>query len=244
MSSEEFSFSIKTVSAVQICLTALIPISLMFAGFSLLYYIIDNKEENMPKKNKVKSLFYYLAQFLFMPLLLFFFLTNTIVIIITYFFCSDVYYFTGKDIVRRINIFTLCKEKKIQKVNTIKIESNKSITEQKKDNNKSDFSLNMDASANLLINNLNNKPPNKIIEQKDTIKASDYPRPITNKKPNKSKILDFINSVLSNTSDKDDESPIYINLLNRAKNKVKDSKEKNKQLTPSIYNSNLGKDKY
>lgn len=85
----------------------------------------------MPKKKKVKILFYYLAQFLFMPLLLFFFLTNTIVIIITYFFCSDVYYFTGKDIVRRINIFTLCKEKKIQKVNTIKIESNKSITEQK-----------------------------------------------------------------------------------------------------------------
>ena len=40
-----------------------------------------------------------------------------------------------------------------------------------------------------------------------------------------------------------DEVPIYINLLTKAKNKVKNSKEKNKQITPSIYNSNLGKDK-
>ena len=60
----------------------------------------------------------------------------------------------------------------------------------------------------------------------------------------KSKILEFINSVLANTNDKDDEGPIYINLLNKAKNKVKDSKQKNKLATPNIYNSNLPKDKY
>ena len=150
---------------------------------------------------------------------------------------------------KRINIFSLCeckclcfKEKRIQKINTIKIESNKSIAEPKKENEKSDLSLNIDACVNLPINNLNKT--NKIIEQKETIKTSDYPRPITNKKPNKSKILHFINSVLSNTNDKNDEVPIYINLLTKAKNKVKNSKEKNKQITPSIYNSNLGKDKY
>ena len=95
---------------------------------------------------------------------------------------------------KRINIVSLCeckclcfKEKRIQKVNTIKIESNKSIAEPKKENEKSDLSLNIDASVNL--NNLNGT--DKIIEQKETIKTSNYPRPITNKKPNKSKILQF-----------------------------------------------------
>ena len=117
----------------------------------------------------------------------------------------------------------------------------KSVPEEKKekDNEKSDLPLNVD--ANLPINNLNNKIKN---EQKEITKTSDYPRPITNKKPNKSKILEFINSVLANTNDKDDEGPIYINLLNKAKNKVKDSKQKNKLATPNIYNSNLPKDKY
>ena len=258
MSSEEFNFSPKTVSTIQICLTALIPVALMCGGFSLLFFIIDKKEENMPKPKKVKNLFYYVAQFLFMPFLLLFFLTNAIVIIVTYFFCSNVHYFTGKDIVKRINVFKLCdcdkckkclnewicyicKGKNKQEVNTIKIGSIKSVPEEKKekDNKKSDLPLNVD--ANLPINNLNNKIKN---EQKEITKTSDYPRPITNKKPNKSKILEFINSVLANTNDKDDEGPIYINLLNKAKNKVKDSKQKNKLATPNIYNSNLPKDKY
>ena len=57
MSSEEFDFSPKTVSTVQICLTALIPIALICGGFSLLFCIIDKKEENMPKAKKVKNLF-------------------------------------------------------------------------------------------------------------------------------------------------------------------------------------------
>lgn len=266
MSSEEFDFSPKTVSTVQICLTALIPIALMCGGFSLLFFIIDKKEENMPKAKKVKNLFYYVAQFLFMPFLLLFFLTNAIVIIVTYFFCANVYYFTGKDIVRRINVFKLCncdkckkclqewlcyifKGKNKQEVNTIKISSSKSVPEEKKtnvkDNEKSDLPLNVD--ANLPINELNNKTKNENLnknEQKVITKTSDYPRPITNKKPNKSRILEFINSVLANTNDKDDEGPIYINLLNKAKNKMKDSKQKNKIATPNIYNSNLPKDKY
>ena len=159
--------------------------------------------------------------------LLLFFLINAIIIIITYFFCADVYYFTGKDIVKKINVFKLCdcdkckkclhewlcyicKGKNKQEVNTIKIGSIKSVPEEKKekDNEKSDLPLNVD--ANLPINNLNNKIKN---EQKEITKTSDYPRPITNKKPNKSKILEFINSVLANTNDKDDEGPIYINLL-------------------------------
>ena len=266
MSSEEFDFSPKTVSTVQICLTALIPIALMCGGFSLLFFIIDKKEENMPKAKKVKNLFYYVAQFLFMPFLLLFFLTNAIVIIVTYFFCANVYYFTGKDIVRRINVFKLCncdkckkclqewlcyicKGKNKQEVNTIKISSSKSVPEEKKanvkDNEKSDLPLNVD--ANIPINELNNKTKNENLnkkEQKVITKTSDYPRPITNKKPNKSKIIEFINSVLANTNDKDDEGPIYINLLNKAKNKMKDSKQKNKIATPNIYNSNLPKDKY
>lgn len=266
MSSEEFDFSPKKVSTVQICLTALIPIALMCGGFSLLFFIIDKKEENMPKAKKVKNLFYYVAQFLFMPFLLLFFLTNAIVIIVTYFFCANVYYFTGKDIVRRINVFKLCncdkckkclqewlcyicKGKNKQEVNTIKISSSKSVPEEKKvnvkDNEKSELPLNVD--ANFPINELNNKTKNENLnkkEQKVITKTSDYPRPITNKKPNKSKIIEFINSVLANTNDKDDEGPIYINLLNKAKNKMKDSKQKNKIAAPNIYNSNLPKDKY
>ena len=266
MSSEEFDFSPKTVSTVQICLTSLIPIALMCGGFSLLFCIIDKKEENMPKAKKVKNLFYYVAEFLFMPFLLLFFLTNAIVIIVTYFFCANVYYFTGKDIVRRINVFKLCncdkckkclqewlcyicKGKNKQEVNTIKISSSKSVPEEKKtnvkDNEKSDLPLNVD--ANLPINELNNKTKNENLnknEQKVITKTSDYPRPITNKKPNKSRILEFINSVLANTNDKDDEGPIYINLLNKVKNKMKDSKQKNKIATPNIYNSNLPKNKY
>ena len=139
------------------------------------------------------------------------------------------------------NVFAL-KRKEYKKVTRLKSNQVSQSQNQKKENEKSDLSLNIDASVNLPINNLNKT--NKIIEQKETIKTSDYPRPITNKKPNKSKILHFINSVLSNTNDKNDEVPIYINLLTKAKNKVKNSKEKNKQITPSIYNSNLGKDKY
>ena len=57
MSSEEFNFSPKTVSTIQICLTALIPVALMCGGFSLLFFIIDKKEKYVIIVNHLKEIF-------------------------------------------------------------------------------------------------------------------------------------------------------------------------------------------